>query len=119
MEQDTDNNAPADQAISRVLAAEREAQAQVEQCREEAAQLLKQARLHAARVRQRTDHRITRVHRLCLAASRRELDALRQERHQVLLERLARLQPDEERLEQAAQRLAMELIMGEAKEPPP
>ncbi|BAZ94395.1 asparagine synthetase A [Thiohalobacter thiocyanaticus] len=119
MESDTNNNAPADQAITQVLAAEREARAQVEQCREEAAQQLKQARLHAARVRQRTDHRITRVHRLCLATSRHELDALRRERHEALMERLARLQPDEQRLEQAAQRLAMELIMGEAEKPPP
>ena len=119
MEQDTNNNAPADQAITQVLAAEREAQDQVEQCREETARQLKQARLHAARIRQRTDHRITQVHRLCLAASGRELDTLRRERHEALMERLAHLQPDEEHLEQAAQRLAMELIMGEAKEPPP
>ncbi|RRQ20004.1 hypothetical protein [Thiohalobacter thiocyanaticus] len=119
MEHDTNNNAPADQAINQVLAAEREAQAQVEQCREEAAQQLKQARLHASRIRQRTDHRITQLHRLCLAASRRELDALRRERHEALMERLARLQPDEARLEQAAQRLALELIMGGVKEPPP
>lgn len=111
---ENNNGETADKAINSVLAAEREAQEQVERCREDANLKLKSAQMRSARIRQQADHRITQLHRLCLEKSQRELDEIRRNHHQALLERIARIQPDDRILEQAAHRLAFELIMGSA-----
>lgn len=106
----------ADKAITSVLASEREAHEGVERCREDARLRLKSAQMRSARIRQQADHRITQLHRLCLEKSQRELGGIRQSHHQALLERIARIQPDDGILEQAAQRLALELIMGQVSD---
>jgi vacuolar-type H+-ATPase subunit H len=50
---------PAEQAINRVLEAERETDRVVADCEREANGILQAARQHARRIHERTDHRIT------------------------------------------------------------
>lgn len=65
-----------DYAINRVLLAERNARAEIEQRRDEAAQIISEAERRAARIGQRTDARIEAVHRIADRAVEEALHAL-------------------------------------------
>ncbi len=66
-----------DAAFNRVLAAEAEARARVEECRREAAAMVTAAEERVRRLVQRTEARILLAHRLADAGVARELGALR------------------------------------------
>jgi vacuolar-type H+-ATPase subunit H len=72
-----------DQAIARVLTAEREAREAVERCREEARTDLARARGSAREVLDRADRRISAVHERCAKGLNLELDRLRAETQRI------------------------------------
>jgi vacuolar-type H+-ATPase subunit H len=77
----TDSNV--DEAINRVLLAEREAQEAVDDCREQAHAILDGARLKVARIKARTDDRITRVQELSDQSISRRIGAIRTEANAI------------------------------------
>lgn len=105
--------ATADQAIARVLAAERNANAAVDECREEARLRLEEARRRTRVIDQRTDARIARLRqrsRRHTAAERTRLE------EQARGDGAASITPADEsqRIETVIAQLAAELTGGEA-----
>lgn len=68
------------EAMDRVLAAERDAQEQIESCRKETERILAEARDTARRIRETTQHRIRRIHE---AAHRETAQRIWQMRHEA------------------------------------
>jgi hypothetical protein len=98
----------ADEAIARVLDAERAAHAAIERCAVEADALRLASRERARRIAARGAERGARVHRLFDDATRRRIAALGAARAQVI-EPAAPLPHEPERLDAALDRLADEL----------
>lgn len=76
MTTDTPDNPPSgtvEQAMNRVLEAEREAQQAVEACRHDALQIRQAAQLQAGRIARRTDERLAHCHTRCNALLAREI----------------------------------------------
>jgi hypothetical protein len=74
----------ADEAINRVLAAEREARERVSLAQAQAAKLVAQARLRARRIHERTDARVSRLRAACREWSAREVARRQEEARRIL-----------------------------------
>jgi hypothetical protein len=83
-----------EEAMQRVLGAEAEAERAVLRCRAETARILDAARARARHIDQRTDRRISALHRLCAVSTEDRIARLKREEAQ----RAARARdPDQER----------------------
>lgn len=103
--------APVDDAIARVLEAERSARAAVAQCAEDAESMRLAARARAHAIAERAAERAAAVHRWTDASIRARIDELNRERTSLL--RPADPVADEpQRLARALDRLADELAGG-------
>lgn len=108
---DTAATAPVDDAIARVLEAERAARATVAQCAEEAEATRQAARARAHAIAERAAERAAAVHRWTDASIHARIDELNRERDDLL--QPAGPAPDEpQRLARALDRLAEELAGG-------
>jgi len=100
-----------EEAIIRVLEAERSARAEVEQCAVDAEQIRQEARLRARAIAERAAERAARVHRWMDASIRTRVEELNRER--ACLQQPAMPNPEEPaRLARALDRLAAELSGG-------
>jgi len=101
----------AEEAIIRVLEAERSARAEVEQCATDAEQMRQEARLRARAIAERAAERAARVHRWMDVSIRTRVEELNLER--ASLQQPAMPNPEEPaRLVRALDRLAAELSGG-------
>jgi vacuolar-type H+-ATPase subunit H len=99
----------ADNAINRVLEAERAAQAEIVECRRQALAILREARARARAVSARADRRTGRIRHLCDQAVERELAAIAVEAHGLAT--APRLTPElSARLDKALERLVTEIL---------
>lgn len=105
-----------DEAFNRVLAAEAQAREQVEACRQQAAEILKDAEAHARRISNRTDRRLRLTHQIADRAVSRALGELAE----VPAEPAAALPDDAtlERLGRIIDRLAGEILADGAGKTP-
>jgi vacuolar-type H+-ATPase subunit H len=100
-----------EEAIIRVLEAERTARAEVDQCAADAEQIRQEARLRARLIAERAAERAARVHRWMDASIRTRVEELNLER--ASLQQPAMPHPEEPaRLARALDRLAAELSGG-------
>ncbi len=98
-----------DEAINRVLKAEKEARQAVENCRFEARRIVNRARIGASRILERADDRMGLMHRRCEQSVGHRLSELRAEARRIPTQPV--LEPDvRERLEAMVRRLAEEMI---------
>ncbi len=104
-------NETVDEAINRVLKAEKEARQAVENCRFDARRIVNRARIGASRILERADDRIGLMHRRCEQSVGHRLSELRAEARRIPTQPV--LEPDvRERLEVMVRRLAEEMIRG-------
>mgnify|MGYP001817675987 CR=1 FL=1 len=99
-----------DLAMNQVLAAERDARAAVDACREDARRILDQAESRSRRISRRAERRIQNAHRTADAAVQRAIEGLRRAGSGRQSSYAA--ETDEERLAQAVERLADEIVGG-------
>jgi len=99
-----------DLAINRVLAAERDARAAVETCREDAERILDQAEAHSRRISRRSEQRVKAAHQIADARVERTLRRLAEDDVHGLAGPVT--ETDEERLERALERLVDEIVGG-------
>ena len=111
---DTVSNESVEEAINRVLEAEKEARQAVENCRSDARRVVNSARVRAGRILERADHRIGFMHRLCEQSVGRRLAELRAEASRIPGEAVLEAEV-QERLEGIVRRLAEEMTSGVAK----
>lgn len=108
---DTAAAAPVDEAIARVLEAERSAREAVARCTQDAEAMRQAARARAHAIAERAAERAAAVHRWTEVAIRARVDELSRER--AALQQPAGSAPDEpQRLARALDRLAEELAGG-------
>ena len=103
--------APVDEAIARVLEAERAARAAVAHCAEAAEALRQAARARAHAIAERAAERSAAVHRWTDASIRARIDELNRERA-ALAQPAGPAADEAQRLERALDRLAEELAGG-------
>ena len=100
----------ADDAIQRVLQAERDAEQAIQDCEQEARQIITDARKRAQAINSRTDQRITNLEMRYGHKLDREIKAI--EREGVVELRLDASQPvDADKLQAAIENLAVELCL--------
>ncbi|AGA91015.1 hypothetical protein Thimo_2270 [Thioflavicoccus mobilis 8321] len=107
------NTATIDQAINRILAAEREGRADVARCAAEAEGILADAQARAERIRERTEARVQLVHRIadrCLEKVLGELHSLPPEPDEGTAPLAAASDVPDEVMDDAVARLVDELI---------
>ena len=109
-QQDQDRSDPTAAAIDRVLKVERDAARQLQHSREQAQQLLSQARDRAAAIAKRTDARISALHTAYLQKIQRNIESL--VRSNLSSGGRPEKTDDRERLVEAARRIAAKLTGG-------
>lgn len=82
-----------EQAMNQVLQAEREAQAAIARCQQEATHTVEQARQQARRIAERTDARLSHLHTHCALTLARQTEQL-QQRGEAETEAVTPLQED-------------------------
>ncbi len=101
-----------EEAMNRVLGAERDAKAAITQCEAQAAATVEQVRQQARRIAERTDRRISRLHTNCELSAARRIDLLLRQERSADAERIA--PPHEQEVLAAAVERLTALLTGAA-----
>jgi cell division septum initiation protein DivIVA len=103
---------PAEQAMNRVLQAERDAARAVAECETEAGSILQAAQLQAGRVASRADSRISRMQTRCLQRAAEEIKQLERAERQTTESQEESYRIDESGLAECIQEIAICLTGG-------
>jgi cell division septum initiation protein DivIVA len=102
----------AEQAINRVLEAERAASQKVAACEKQAADILQAAQLHASRIASRTDNRISLMQTRCLQRVAEEIKQLQRAENQERESQKESYRIDETGLAECIEEMAICLTGG-------